>query len=185
MVHNIPPQEHAYHATRLSDRKPLIRHGVAEIEMRWNASAAEPAGKKVSKEIARERQKEADMDAQRMVETTGAVMGGYGYWMSEAQGIREAIGHARYRKLSSFLKFQRTLERQRVPELRQEVKEKMLARFGTTDYQTYKASVIQEAIADPQLSVLVRNGQVVSTTREGQRMFASERNATALSGTKE
>jgi hypothetical protein len=185
MVHAIPPQEHAFFACRLSDRKPLMRHGVAEIAMRWSASAADAEnGKKVSKEIQRERQKEREMDAQRMVETTDAIMGGYGYWTSEAKGTKEAVGPERFRQLQSFLRFKRTLERQRVPELRQEVQEKMLEKFGTTDYQTYKAEILKEASADPELDVLVRNGQVIKTSREAQYNFARERNATAVGAVK-
>jgi hypothetical protein len=173
-----PPQEHAFFACRIADRKPLMRHGIAEIVMRWSAIAADD-GKKVSKEIQRERQKEREMDAQRMVETTDAVMGGYGYWIAEAKSLKETIGSERFRRLQSFLNFKRTLERQRVPELRKEVEEKMQSRFGTLDYQTYKAEILREAIADPQLDVLTRNGQVVKTSREAQREYARSRNAAA------
>lgn len=180
-----PPQESTFIACSIKTRRPILRHGVAEIEMRWNANAADAeGGKKVSKEIARERQKEKDMDAQRMIENSGAVMGGYGYWLQEANSLREAIGRERHRRLVSFLKFQRTLERTYVPEARKEITEKMQERFGTTDYQELKASIIQEAIADPQLSVLVRKAQVIVTTRKGQQEYSDARKAIEMSDVK-
>lgn len=75
-----------------------------------------------------------------------------------------------------FLRFLRNYENTSIPEVKEEMKNKILKRFGTLVPEVLATRLGIETQTDPRLSVKTRRG-VVKTTVEMQRQYSTSRSA--------
>ena len=91
--------------------------------------------------------------------------------------VRQVMTRKEHRQITSFLKFRQRYDREVIPVLKQEIRQKMMTKFGTMDLETFKSRILVEMQADPRLYLKTRKNQTIKTTVSENAQYQSERNA--------
>lgn len=116
----------------------------------------------------------------RCVELEGAEMGGLGESTYTTDNLVGLMVRTERRTITDFYRMQRKWENERIPVIKEERKQKMIERFGTTRSDQLFLSLYAKMLADPRISVKTRKGQTIKTTLADQKAFSAERFASEL-----
>ena len=173
-----PPEEHKI-VGFTSNGSAIVKHGNHEVQARFSGidETAESGQKKVSKEIARERQKVAKYDPSQ-TETTETTVGA-----SPADDLSSHFTYedpkSQWRRkernpMKDFLKLKRKYESTFIPSEKERYYQTMLRIYGTTETEVLAKRLNVEMQADPRIDIRTHRG-VIKTTVAMQTQFAKER----------
>ena len=153
------------------DRTAVVRHEVYETDFAIRGGSEAPTeGKKVSKEISRERQKIAEYDP-TMSAGARPIIGGWGVWR-ETLPVEQLTTPQEKKDYRDFLRMRRKLSETYEPLQRQEMIEKMEKRFDATSRRKFEKLRAQKLQTDTRLQLKTRFGRKILTTVSERKMFS-------------
>lgn len=109
-----------------------------------------------------------------------AVVGGFGGSTIQVDDVVKEMVRKERRTITDFYRMKEKMNEQKIPEERDAMKNKILARFGTLRTDQLFLHLYAKMQADHRIAVKTRNGQVIKTTLSEQKAYAQERSALAM-----
>ena len=137
----------------------LVRHEV--LLTAFSVRGSSGGSKKGSKEQEREKAKSAEYDPSMV--GARAMTGGWGVWREE-KPVKELQTRTEKKDYRDFQRMYDKLLATYEPLQRQDMKDKMIERFGTANYGWFKQLRAKKLQTDTRIQLVTRFGRVVKTT---------------------
>lgn len=105
-------------------------------------------------------------------DTTAFTVGGYGQW-TEKVNPRSLWRQKEKKQWSDFHRLRRKWLQERIPILHEELEQKLMKRFKTTNPAKMELQLNLQMMSDPRLNVMTRKG-VRKTSVDGQKNYSAE-----------
>ena len=110
----------------------------------------------------------------------GAKLGGTGGSTYETKNLIAEMVRKERKTITDFLRMKEKMYAEVIPILKEERRQNMIDRFGTTDTTQLLENLYQGMLANPRIQRKTRKGQTIKTTLAEQKAYAQERSALAV-----